>query len=69
MGSSKLLCAFEGFMYILGSDKEVIDLELGMLQEVLQFLDSKLISVESEIEASNDPFSDGILTVESTLSV
>lgn len=48
-------------MYILGSDKEVIDLELGMLQEVLQFLDSKLISVESEIEASNDPFSDGIL--------
>ncbi|WP_420934853.1 DUF2695 domain-containing protein [Alteromonas sp. A081] len=48
-------------MYILGSDKEIIDPELGMLQEALELLDSKLVSVESEIEASNDPDSDGIL--------
>jgi hypothetical protein len=48
-------------MYFLGNDKEIIDPELGMLQEVLELLDSKLISVESEIEASNDPDSDGIL--------
>jgi hypothetical protein len=55
------LCSYEGFMYILGSDKEIIDPELGMLQEALELLDSKLVSVESEIEASNDPDSDGIL--------
>lgn len=48
-------------MYILGSDGEIIDTELGILQEALELLDTKLISVESEIQVSKDPDSDGIL--------
>ena len=48
-------------MYILVNDKEIIDPELSMLQEVLEMFDSKLIEIASEIQSSIDPDSDGIL--------